>query len=164
MNRRSLANQNAAPSSPDPGALSLARVALTRSLLPALHLPAYLALRATHTCHSHLPAPSMCPSSPRASQMPALAELIVCTALATRSSLHSSCVWQAASSSDDEISMVFARTSARSSQHDMEAPREDGEKKKKQRAFPFFARPFCMLPCVCPPSQLCRRPHRRMRS
>ena len=91
----------------------------------------------------------MCPSSPRASQMPALAELIVCTALATRSSLHSSCVWQAAScsSSDDEISMVFARTSARSSQHDMEAPREDRENSRRSSERPRSSRdPFACCP------------------
>ena len=37
----------------------------------------------------------------------------------------------------------------------MEAPREDREKKKEQRASPFFARPFCMLPCVCPHRHSC---------
>ena len=48
----------------------------------------------------------MCPSSPRSSQMPALAELIVCTARASRSSLHSSCVWQASPSFNGSIFMV----------------------------------------------------------
>ena len=87
-------------------ALSLARFALARSLCAVLHLPASLTSRAALTCHSHRPAPSMCPSSPRSTQMPALAELIVCTARASRSSLHSSCVWQASPSFNGSIFMV----------------------------------------------------------
>ena len=43
-------------------ALSLARFELARSLCTVLHLPASLTSHTALTCHSHRPAPSMCPS------------------------------------------------------------------------------------------------------
>ena len=162
VNRRSLANQERHPSPRQIRALSLARFALARSLCTVLHLPASLTSRAALTCHSHRPAPSMCPSSSAAPSRTPMLNFLSVSARSHRPSLTSPRSRPAGGSINGRNardSQERAQDGAGSARWTSEKP---GKKKKKKPRF-HPRRDACCPACVCPSStvaQLPRRPHR----
>ena len=124
-------------------ALSLARFALARSLCTVLHLPASLTSRAALTCHSHRPAPSMCPSRSAAPSRTLMLNFLSVCARSHRPLLTSR-QFRPAGGSNHQTDAGASQERAQEgvSKHEMEAPREDREKKNKPRASLSVARPL----------------------
>ena len=133
-------------------ALSLARFALARSLCTVLHLPASITSRAAFICHSHRPAPSMCPSRSAAPPRTPMLSFLSVSAQSHRPSLTSPRSRPAGGSNhrrNVRDSQEQAQDGAGSARWTSEKP---GKKKKKKPRF-HPRRDACCPACVCPPSQ-----------